>query len=212
MIMYFLDLLGTLAFTISGALKAKGRSLNVFGVIFLGLVTAVGGGTVRDLIISRTPLFYLNDPAYLLIAAAGAIFAYLIPSFFKKQYSLFRFLDSLGLATFAIIGVSIAYNHLYAQPGVMALLASIFLGVLTGSGGGVLRDAIMGDTPYAMKHGSNYIASAFLGALVFYAIMFVDVRLAIIASMAATLILREIISPFGIYLKVIKNGKNRSQS
>ena len=57
--MYILDLLGTLAFAISGATKAKGRTLNIFGVVFLGIITAVGGGTVRDLIIGRTPLFYL---------------------------------------------------------------------------------------------------------------------------------------------------------
>lgn len=206
--MYYLDLLGTLAFTISGALKAKGRTLNIFGVIFLGFVTAVGGGTVRDIIISRTPLFYLEDPAYLIIAVSGAVFAYLIPSFFKRQYSFFRFLDSLGLATFAIIGVSVGYNHLYNQPGVMPFFASIFLGVLTGSGGGVIRDAIMGDTPYAMKQGSNYIASAFLAALIFYLLMFVDVRLGILISMSATLVLREVLSPFGIYFKVLKNGKD----
>lgn len=200
--MYFLDLLGTLAFTISGALKAKGRSLNIFRVVFLGVVTAVGGGTVRDLISNRTPLFYLKDPNYLLIAVIGAVLAFVVPAFFKKQYSFFRFLDSIGLATFAIIGVSVSYNHLYDAPSLMSFLTVIFMGVLTGCGGGVLRDAIMGDTPFALKHGSNYISSAFWGALIFYLLMFMNVNLAVAASMTVTMVLREIISPYGIYKRI----------
>ncbi|MFA4941513.1 MAG: TRIC cation channel family protein, partial [Patescibacteria group bacterium] len=105
--MYFLDLLGTLAFAIGGAYKAKSRKLNIFGVVFLGAITAVGGGTVRNLIIGRTPLFYLRDPNYLLICLGAGLLAYLLPNFFKRSYTIFRFVDSIGLATFVIIGASI---------------------------------------------------------------------------------------------------------
>jgi len=205
--MYILDLLGTLAFAISGAFKAKGRTLNIFGVVFLGLITAMGGGTIRDLIIGRTPLFYLKDANYLLIAVGGSALAYFIPTFFKKRFSLFRFLDSLGLATFAIIGTSIAYNYLYNQFSVMSLFASVFLGTLTGVGGGILRDAIMGDTPFALKHGSNYIKSAFLGALIFFILMFISINLAIAVSMIITLYMREYLSEFGIYKRILKNNE-----
>jgi len=199
-----LDLLGTLAFAISGAFKAKGRALNIFGVVFLGLVTAMGGGTMRDLIIKRTPLFYLEDPNYLLVAVGGAVLAFFVPTFFKKRFSFFRLLDSIGLAAFAIIGVSAAYWHLYGSLSVMSSLAAVLLGVLTAVGGGILRDAIIGDTPYALKHGSNYIASAFVGSLIFYVLMFFDITLAIVVSMFASLYMREIISEFGIYRKIIK--------
>jgi uncharacterized membrane protein YeiH len=202
--MYFLDLLGTLAFAIGGAYKAKSRKLNIFGVIFLGAITAVGGGTVRDLIIGRTPLFYLRDPNYLLICLGAGLLAYLLPNFFKRSYTIFRFVDSIGLATFVIIGASITYTHLFSGllfPNIISALACVFLGILTGVGGGVLRDSIMGDTPYALKGGSNYVSSAFWGATLFYFLMFINKPLAVFASMAVTLALREVISPFGIYKK-----------
>jgi uncharacterized membrane protein YeiH len=204
--MYILDLLGTLAFAISGAFKAKGRTLNIFGVVFLGIITAMGGGTVRDLIIGRTPLFYLKDPNYFVVAIAGGALAYFVPAFFKKRFSFFRLLDSIGLAAFAIIGTSVTYNYLSGVSALMLFLAAVFLGTLTGVGGGILRDAIMGDTPFALKHGSNYIKSAFIGALIFYVLSFYNVSLGIIVSMAVTLFMREYLSEFGIYKKVIKNN------
>ncbi|MFA4834056.1 MAG: TRIC cation channel family protein [Patescibacteria group bacterium] len=208
--MYFLDLLGTLAFAIGGAYKARAGKLNIFGVIFLGAITAVGGGTVRDLIIGRTPLFYLRDPNYLALCLVAGLAAYLLPAFFKKRYSIFRFIDSIGLATFVIIGVSVCYNHLFTglnSPDLISALSCIFLGMLTGVGGGILRDAIMGDTPFAFKSGSNYVMSAFWGATLFYFLMFFNNLLAVLISMAATLILREVISSYGLYKKMILKNK-----
>ena len=175
LIMYFLDLLGTLAFAVGGAYKARTRQLNIFGVIFLGTITAVGGGTIRDLIIGRTPLFYLQDYNYLLVCLVSGILIYFTPKFFKKRYTVFRFIDSIGLATFAIIGVAVCFNHLFSDlqlPNIISALSCIFLGMLTGAGGGVLRDAIMGDTPFAFKGHSNYISSAAWGATIFYFLMF----------------------------------------
>ena len=85
--LYSLDLLGTFAFAITGAFKAKNARLNIFGVIFLGVITSVGGGTFRDLIIGRTPLFYLQDPNYLGVAILASIATYFAPTFFKKRYA-----------------------------------------------------------------------------------------------------------------------------
>ncbi len=205
--MYYLDLLGTLAFAISGAFKAKGQKLNIFGVIFLGIITAVGGGTIRDLIIGRTPLFYLLDKNYLIIAILGGVLAYFVPTFFKRRYSLFRFLDSIGLATFAIIGTAISFKYLYHDINIISTISSISLGVFTASGGGILRDAIMGDVPYALKHGSNYIKSAFWGSLIFFALMNINQVIAVIVSMSIVILLREFISHYGIYHKIFLNSK-----
>lgn len=207
--MHYLDLIGTLAFAIGGAYKAKSRHLNVFGVVFLGAITAVGGGTFRDLIIARTPLFYLQDPNYLLIAIIGGLATYLLPHVFKKGYSWFRFLDSVGLATFVIIGTSVAHNHLFAntsQLSLMSFLACVFSGMLTGFGGGVIRDAIMGDTPYAFKKESTYITSTFLGAFSFYVLMFSNLGLAISVSILITMASREIFSKYGLYKKVLRDN------
>lgn len=209
--LYFLDLLGTLAFSITGAYKAKQAKLSIFGVVFLGIITAVGGGTVRDLIINRVPLFYLRDPNYLLICIIGGLLTYLMPALFKKGYSFFRLIDSIGLAAFAIIGVSISYSHLFNSQHditLISLLACVFLGMLTGFGGGVVRDAIMGDTPLSLKNGSNYVLSAFLGSLLFYLLMFFNLIFAMSISIIITLTLREIISNYGIYHRATNHKKN----
>ncbi|MFA6306250.1 MAG: trimeric intracellular cation channel family protein [Patescibacteria group bacterium] len=203
---YLLDLLGTLAFAVGGAYKAKGRKLNLFGVVFLGAITAVGGGTIRDLIIGRTPLFYLRDSNYLLICLLAGLATYLLPNFFKKTYSIFRLIDSIGLAVFVIIGASICQSFLFngaILPTVLSSFACVFLGMLTGFGGGVLRDAIMGDTPFALKPGSNYVSSAFFGASIYYFLMFFNNNLAIFISIITTLVLREIVSEYGIYKKLV---------
>ena len=100
--MYFLDLLGTLAFAITGAFKAKKANLTLFGVVFLGIITAFGGGTVRDLVIGRTPLFYLADANYLFIAILGSLITFLSPFFFKERFS---WLFPLGVVL-AIFGVA----------------------------------------------------------------------------------------------------------
>jgi uncharacterized membrane protein YeiH len=204
--LYFLDLLGTLAFAITGAYKAKGAGLNIFGVIFLGVITSVGGGTVRDLIIGRMPLFYLKDSNYLLVAILGGLIVYWVPVFFKKAYSLFRFVDSLGLAAFVIIGISVSFAALFknnTSPNLISFLSSILLGMATGFGGGVIRDSIMGDVPLSLKKGSNYVSSAFWGAFSFYFLMFINIGLAILVSMAVTLFFREVLSKYGIYKKLV---------
>lgn len=206
--MYILDLLGTFAFAITGAYKAKGKNLHIFGVIFFGLITAVGGGTFRDVILGRTPLFYLKDANYLLVSILAGIITYIVPTFFKKRYSFFRFIDSIGLAIFVITGTSITYSYLFSlnqAPNMLSFLPCVFLGMVTGFGGGVTRDAIMGDMPLAFKGGSNYATSALAGASVFYILMFFNLNLAVLTSIITTLIFREIISPFGIYTKIIKN-------
>ena len=205
MILYLLDLLGTFAFAITGAYRAKMAKLSVFGVVFLGAITAVGGGTLRDILLDRTPLFYLRDINYFLVAIAGSLIVCFIPFFFKRNYSIFRFIDSIGLSVFVVIGVSISYNFLSPvlidSNSYTLFLPSIFFGMITGFGGGIIRDAIMGDVPMSLRKGSNYTLSAFCGSLVFYIFMHYDYNIAIVLSVSATLFLREVVSPFGIYKK-----------
>ena len=204
--MYFLDLLGTLAFAITGAFKAKRAKLTLFGVVFLGVITALGGGTIRDLIINRTPLFYLADSNYLFVAILGSVTTFFAPTFFKERLSFFRFIDSIGLAAFAIIGVSVTYNYIFVNtsPDITSFLSCVLLGMTTAFVGGMLRDAAMGDIPFAFKPGSNYALSAFLGAFSFYALMFYNINIAIIISIITALFMREIVSKYGIFKKHFK--------
>lgn len=204
--MYFLDLLGTFAFAVTGAFKAKQAKLAFFGVIFLGIVTAVGGGTVRDLIINRTPLFYLTDPNYLFVAILGSIITFFAPTFFKQKFPFFRFIDSIGVASFSIIGVSVTYNYIFADTklGVTSFLPCVLLGMITAFVGGVIRDAVTGDTPFAFRLGSNYALSSFLGAFIFYVLMLSNLSLAIIFSIIMVLFMREVISKYGMFKNLLK--------
>jgi uncharacterized membrane protein YeiH len=169
---------------------------------------------MRDIIIGRTPLFYLFDPLYLLIAIIGSIATFATPLFFHRTYSLFRLLDSIGLAAFLIIGVSITQQHLFpglVSPTFPSFLACVFLGMVTGFGGGVVRDAIVADTPFSFREGSNYALAAFVGSCLFYTLCFLNAAMAASVSMATTLVLREVVSPFGVYRKVWKNHKKTTQ-
>lgn len=204
--MYFLDLLGTLAFAITGAFRAKEAKITFFGVIFLGVITALGGGTLRDLIIGKVVLFYIKDLNYLFMAILGSCAAFFAPNFFKKRFSFFRFIDSVGLAAFTIIGVSATFNYLFADtaPGLTSFFPSVLMGMTTAFAGGVIRDALMGEISMAFRPGSNYALSAFLGSASFYALMFYNVAIGMIFSVALTLFMREIISKYGIYKRYFK--------
>lgn len=204
--MYFLDLIGTFAFAIAGAFQARERKLNIFAVVLMGIVTAVGGGTFRDLVIGRTPLFYLKDQNYLLLSIIGGVATYYIPHFFKKGFSFFRFLDSLGLAAFAIIGISVTSSHLFQNNpgGLIALMVCVIMGTVTGVGGGIIRNALMGNLPSVFNRESTYIPASFLGSLSFYVLMLVDINMAVFVSMVSTLAIREVVAPHGVYKKVFK--------
>lgn len=115
-------------------------------------------------------------------------------------------LDLAGTLAFAISGAFKARDLFQGNGhGIITALACIFMGMVTGFGGGVIRDAVMGDVPFAFHKKSGYIMSAFLGTVVFYVLMLININSAIIASIATTIFLREIISEHGIYKKIIKN-------
>lgn len=108
MVLYILDLFGTAVFATSGALAAGRRGMDLFGVLVVAGVTALGGGTVRDLLLDRHPVFWIDDLAYLVvaIAAAGATFLYTV--WFQPPGSLLLIADAFGLAIFTVVGAQVA--------------------------------------------------------------------------------------------------------
>lgn len=146
-------------------LAVSGRSLDWFGGIVVGVVTAVGGGTMRGLILGVTPVFWIEDDVYLYAALAGALLgiplAHLLATRSARELEEgIRVVDAIGLALFAIVGADIALD-LGFSPGVAVISA-----VLTGAGGGVIRDVISGRTPLILQ-GEVYATAAVAGAVVF---------------------------------------------
>lgn len=160
MAIYVLDLFGVAVFAVSGALTAGRKSMDLFGVVVVAIITAVGGGTVRDLLLDRRPIFWVEDPTYLLVcvSAAGATLAY--ARFFRPpRYSLLV-ADAFGLAVFTFIGSEAAYDA-----GVPAPIV-VLMGTLTGVAGGIMRDVLCGEVPLILRR-EIYATAAIAGAGVF---------------------------------------------
>ncbi len=168
---FILEIIGTIAFASSGAMIGIKKEMDLLGVCVLGMTTAVGGGMIRDLILGVAPPVMFQNPTYALLAIAfsGLVFGSMY--FFQGKIQKSRFyeiydklmmvFDSLGLGLFTVVGVTVALNIGYETTGFL----QIFVGVLTGVGGGVLRDIMAGNTPYIfVKH--VYASASILGAVV----------------------------------------------
>lgn len=162
-----LELIGTIAFSVSGAMTAMKKNMDIFGVMILGLTTAVGGGVIRDLILGITPPATFRDPRYAFTALVTAALVFLpwVRRLFQRYHRIYDLLmlvmDSVGLGIFTVIGVQAAF----AQSGSYSMFLLTFVGVITGVGGGVLRDVLAGNTPYVfVKH--IYACASLAGALV----------------------------------------------
>lgn len=162
----FLEILGTIAFAVSGAIKGVKKKMDVLGVCVLGLITAVGGGIIRDLILGNTPPITFIKPRYAIIAIVTSIIIFLpISRKFlanhKHGYELSLLItDTLGLAIFSVIGVQVAYAGFNNN---MFLL--IFVGVVTGVGGGVIRDMMSETIPDIFKK-HFYASASIIGTII----------------------------------------------
>lgn len=154
---YVLDLAGVAVFAVSGALSAGRKSLDLLGVLVIAIVTAIGGGTLRDLLLDRHPLFWFTDLNYLLVIALAAgvtmIYVRLRP---PPRYSLL-IADALGLAVFTVGGAQIAAEQ--ELPGAIVIL----LGTITGVAGGMLRDVLSAEVPLILRR-DLYATAAISGA------------------------------------------------
>ena len=160
--MYYFEMLGTAVFAITGVLVVTRRGLDVIGALMLGLVTALGGGTVRDLMV-HAPIFWFVDFNYVWAAVVGALAAFWIGSIFRSTYRALLYLDGLGAALFAVT----AANKVLLL-GLGAPIA-VMLGVLTGIGGGLLRDVLAG-RPTLLMSREIYATPILLGCSAFVAL------------------------------------------
>lgn len=165
-LIFMLELIGTVAFAISGAMTALKKNMDIFGVAILGLTTAVGGGALRDVLLGITPPVMFREPVYALLAIFVSVVVF-IPSvrrLLTRRQSLYErmmlVMDSIGLGIFTVVGINTAYG----VSDDFNLFLLIFVGTVTGVGGGVLRDVLAGNTPYIfVKH--IYACASIAGAI-----------------------------------------------
>lgn len=165
---YLLEIIGTIAFAMSGALTAMSKKLDPFGVFVIAFVTAVGGGTLRDVMIGKTPVAWMLDLVYVYIIIVGFILAIIFRKRLDKlRTSLFLF-DTVGLSVFTIIGLEKG-----VEIGLHPVI-SIALGTMTACFGGVIRDILCNDIP-VIFHREIYATVCLLGGIVFFALRYINI-------------------------------------
>ncbi len=163
---FVFELIGTVAFAISGAITGLKKKMDIFGVVILAVVTAVGGGAIRDIVLGNTPPMTFRNPVYALVAIATGILVFIpavrrLPNKNPKVFDIFLLVtDSVGLGIFTVMGIRTAINLNHGEN----LFLLVFVGVVTGVGGGLLRDMMAGNTPYIfVKH--IYASASLAGAV-----------------------------------------------
>lgn len=155
-----LDYGSVLVFALTGALVASRAQLDIIGFLFLAALTAVGGGTVRDMVLGRTPVFWVVQPELILTAAAAAIFVYWTAPMLESRYRWLLWLDAIALAVAVPAGFDVA---LINGNGPIIL---VICGIITGTMGGLMRDVVGNEVPLVLKSGELYLTCAFGGAVV----------------------------------------------
>ena len=160
-LLYLIGLLGVAVFALSGALAAGRKKFDLLGVVVIALVTAIGGGTIRDLLLDRHPIFWIADPAYLVVILASASLTLIYVRFRKPPRMSLQIADALGLALFTISGTQIAEQS--GLPGI----AAVIMGAVTGSFGGLLRDILSAEVPLLLRQSDLYATAAIAGSSVY---------------------------------------------
>ena len=177
-------------FAVSGALAAGRRHLDLLGVIVIAVVTAIGGGTLRDILLNRHPVFWIEDSTYLPVIMGAALLTVVYAKFFKPPHKALLLADAMGLALFSISGAQIT------QQVNSSATIIVLMGTITGTAGGVLRDVLLADIPVIFNRGRIYATAAIVGIVSYLLLQ----RLGIAAEVAA---LCGMILVFGLRLSAI---------
>ena len=158
-ILYVLDLFGTAVFAVSGALAAGRRRMDLFGALVIAAVTAVGGGTMRDLLLDRHPVFWMEDLRYLAVIAGAGGLTFLYTSVFRPPRQSLEVADAFGLAVFSVVGARVALD-VGAPPVVIIIMSAA-----TATVGGMVRDVLCDETPLILRKEIYATAALAGGAL-----------------------------------------------
>src|SRR5512145_1196427 len=199
MVLYYLDLVGVVVFAASGVLAARDRDLDLLGVVVVAAMTAIGGGTVRDLLLDRHPIFWVADPTYPVVIIAAALVTAAYIRFRPPPGATMLVADALGLALFALSGAQVA-----EAAGCPPLIV-VMLGTMTGVTGGVLRDIVTAQVPLILRR-EIYATAAIAGVTLYLALQASGIprQSAFVASMIVVVVLRMLAIRYGLHLPVLR--------
>jgi uncharacterized membrane protein YeiH len=161
MVLFIIGMFGVAVFAASGALAAGRKNFDLLGVIVIALVTAVGGGTLRDLLLDRHPIFWVKDSSYLTVIVASALLTFVYVRYRKPPFAALAVADALGLALFTIGGAQVAEDK------GLPWLTVVAMGTVTGAAGGVLRDVLSGEVPLLFRQTDLYATAAIAGIVLY---------------------------------------------
>jgi uncharacterized membrane protein YeiH len=184
-LLYTLDLSGTAAFAASGAIAGIRRDMDLFGVLVLGLVTATGGGTIRDLLLGDTPPFIFKDETYLYLSFCVSLAVFLFHKSIDRFQHPLLYCDAIGLGTFVVIGTTkaIAFH--------IGFFGSIMMGVMTATAGGMVRDMLSNHVPLILQK-EVYASACIAGGALLYLLHFTTMpgNLASLIAALAVIVVR----------------------
>lgn len=195
MLLYYLDLAGVAVFAASGVLAARSRELDFLGVIVVAAITAIGSGTLRDLLLDRHPIFWVTNSWYLIVIIASAILTMAYMRIRPPPGVSFLLADALGLGLFALSGAQ------FAEAAQCPPLIVILMGTMTGVTGGVLRDVITAKVPLLLQR-EIYATAAILGITAYLLLQALGLprHLAFAAGMLMVVVLRLLAIRWGLHL------------
>ena len=184
-LLYLLDMIGTAAFAASGAWAGVRREMDLFGVLVLGMVTAIGGGTLRDLLLGDTPPFCLKDENYLWLSLIVSLLVFVGHRHLNRISNPLLYFDAIGLGTFVVIGTGKALQFNLGP------LGAVLMGIMTATAGGVVRDVLSTQVPLILQR-EIYASACLLGAGLMVALQYTSLpqNLIIVVAAATVITLR----------------------
>ncbi len=197
--LYILDLFGTFIFAITGAFRGIKYELDILGILILATITGLGGGIIRDLVLGLHPPAAFHDENYFICTIIGGLLSFLFSVFISKRWNFIKYADAIGLAVFTVIGSVKGYSYELGFFGVA------FTGVVTATGGGILRDVLVSEIPSVLKT-DFYATAAILGGVVSFVLLKngVNPHIVMLVTFVTTLLLRVIAMHTNFSLPVVK--------
>lgn len=214
-LVYFIfEMIGTVAFAISGAMVAIKKKVDIFGVLVLSAVTALGGGITRDVLIGILPPRMFSDYRYVLAALTAATVVFIIAYIFKNAFSrsyeavdaINNIFDAVGLGIFTVTGARVAISSGFTSNGILV----VCLAVVTGVGGGIIRDVMLTEIPFVLKK-RIYAVASICGGTIYYILVTnsVDKRVAAVICVTAVFVIRILSTVFKLDLPRVKLTENK---
>jgi len=201
---HLIDYTGTFAFAISGIRLASAKRFDWFGAYVVGLVTAIGGGTIRDLLLNLTP-FWMIQPSYLIVTGVALVFVLILGKRLITLNNTFFIFDAVGLGLFVVVGIDKTLESGFP------FWVALIMGVITGSAGGVIRDVLINEEPLLFRKDIYALACLF-GGLIFYLCSYFDMSSFIVQVCSATSVVfaRILAVKLQVSLPVLKGDEDET--